>query len=69
MEAAAEVAETGTIRRHDVAGRIFHRLLDTRKFLATNYTTVPAAMTACRLGFRRAERVLVRPRVRRSHSG
>ena len=35
--AATEIAETGVIRRHDVAGRIFHRLLDTRKFLATNY--------------------------------
>ena len=51
MEAAAEVAETGTIRRHDVAGRIFHRLLDSRKFLATNYTTIPAAMMLAGLAF------------------
>lgn len=42
--AAAEIAEQGAIRRHDIAGRIFHRLLDTRKFLATNYTTIPAAI-------------------------
>ena len=51
MQAAAEIAETGTIRRHDVAGRIFHRLLDSRKFLATNYTTIPAAIMLAGLAF------------------
>ena len=51
MRAAAEIAETGTIRRHDVAGRIFHRLLDSRKFLATNYTTIPAAIMLAGLAF------------------
>ena len=49
--AAAEIAETGAIRRHDVAGRIFHRLLDSRKFLATNYTTIPAAIMLAGLAF------------------
>ena len=49
--AAAEIAETGVIRRHDVAGRIFHRLLDSRKFLATNYTTIPAAILLAGLAF------------------
>ena len=49
--AAAEIAETGVIRRHDVAGRIFHRLLDARKFLATNYTTIPAAILLAGLAF------------------
>lgn len=49
--AAAEIAETGAIRRHDVAGRIFHRLLDARKFLATNYTTVSAAIMLAGLAF------------------
>ena len=48
---AAEIAETGAIRRHDVAGRIFHRLLDSRKFLATNYTTIPAAIILAGLTF------------------
>ncbi len=43
-QAAAAIAEHDSIRRHDIAGRIFHRLLDTRKFLATNYTTIPAAI-------------------------
>ena len=51
--AATEIAETGVIRRHDVAGRIFHRLLDTRKFLATNYTTIPAAIILAALAFDR----------------
>ena len=49
--AAAQIAETGTIRRHDVAGRIFHKLLDSRKFLATNYTTIPAAIILAGLAF------------------
>ena len=44
MQAATDIAESGAIRRHDVVGRIFHRLLHTRKFLATNYTTIPAAI-------------------------
>lgn len=41
---SSTIAERGVIRRHDIAGRIFHRLLNTRKFLATNYTTIPAAV-------------------------
>ena len=49
--AAMEIAETGAVRQHDVAGRIFHRLLDTRKFLATNYTTIPAAILLAGLAF------------------
>ena len=53
VDAAAEIAERGTVRRHDVAGRIFHRLLSTRKFLATNYTTVPAAVLLAGLAFDR----------------
>lgn len=42
--AAKSIAESGVIRRHDIAGRIFHRLLDSRKFLAANYTTIPAGV-------------------------
>ena len=49
--AALEIAATGAVRQHDVAGRIFHRLLDTRKFLATNYTTIPAAILLTGLAF------------------
>ncbi len=49
--AAREIVESGMIRRHDVAGRVFHRLLDSRKFLATNYTTIPAAIMLAGLAF------------------
>ena len=49
--AASQIAESGAIRRHDVAGRIFHRLLDSRKFLATNYTTIPASILLAGLAF------------------
>lgn len=49
--AAAKISETGAARKHDIAGRIFHRLLGSRKFLATNYTTVPAAVILAGLAF------------------
>ena len=42
--AAAAITGEGVIEQHDVAGRIFHRLLAARKFLATNYTSIPAAV-------------------------
>ena len=51
MRAALSIAEHSAIRRHDLAGRIFHRLLTTRKFLATNYTTIPASIMLSRLAF------------------
>ena len=53
---ARAIARRGVIRRHDIAGRMFHRLLKTRKFLATNYTTIPAAVLLASLAFdRKAE--------------
>lgn len=48
-EAARNIAERAVVRRHDIAGRIFHRLLNSRKFLATNYTTIPAAVLLAQL--------------------
>ncbi len=51
IRTAREIVESGMIRRHDVAGRIFHRLLDSRKFLATNFTTIPAAILLAGLAF------------------
>ena len=45
------MAQNQAIRRHDIAGRIFHRLLNSRKFLATNYTTIPAAAMLAGLAF------------------
>ena len=50
---ARAIARRGVIRRHDIVGRIFHRLLKTRKFLATNYTTIPAAVLLASLAFDR----------------
>ena len=50
---ARSIARRGVIRRHDIAGRMFHRLLKTRKFLATNYTTIPAAVLLASLAFDR----------------
>ena len=50
---ARAIARRGVIRRHDIAGRMFHRLLKTRKFLATNYTTIPAAVLLASLVFDR----------------
>ena len=51
IRTAREVVESGMIRRHDIAGRIFHRLLESRKFLATNYTTISAAILLAGLAF------------------
>ena len=51
LPVATQIAEKGVIRHHDIAGRIFHRLLETRKFLATNYTTIPAAVLLAALAF------------------
>jgi len=48
---AATMAASKAVRRHDISGRIFHRLLGSRKFLATNYTTVPAAVMLAGLAF------------------
>lgn len=51
LPVATAISEKGAIRHHDIAGRIFHRLLETRKFLATNYTTIPAAVLLAGLAF------------------
>ena len=49
--AASSIAARREIRQHDIAGRIYHRLLSSRKFLATNYTTIPAAVVLAGLAF------------------
>lgn len=41
--AAVKLLGMGTVGRHDLAGRIFNRLISERKFLASFYTTIPAA--------------------------
>ena len=50
-QAAQSIATRREIRQHDIAGRIYHRLLNSRKFLATNYTTIPAAVMLAGLAF------------------
>ena len=49
--AALALAETGAYRHHGVASRIFHRLFESRKFLPTTYTTIPAATLLAGLAF------------------
>ncbi len=41
--AAMKLLAMGTVGQHDLAGRIFNRLVSERKFLASFYTTIPAA--------------------------
>jgi hypothetical protein len=40
---AVKLLAMGTVGQHDLAGRIFNRLVSERKFLASFYTTLPAA--------------------------
>ena len=67
----AKTAETllgmGAVGRHDLAGRIFNRLISERKLLAAFYTSIPASTllaglalapdrwSASRLGLHRSE--------------
>ncbi|MCX5998736.1 MAG: hypothetical protein NTU41_03880, partial [Chloroflexi bacterium] len=41
--AAEKLLAMGMVGRHDLAGRIFNRLVSERKFLAAFYTSIPAA--------------------------
>ena len=40
---AAVVLNTGAVGRHDLAGRVFNRLISERKLLAAFYTSIPAS--------------------------
>ena len=40
---AERLLAMGIVGRHDLAGRIFNRLVSDRKFLAAFYTSIPAA--------------------------
>lgn len=51
LPAATEIAEMEVSPHRDVAGKIIHRLLATRNVLATNYTTVSAAVLLAGLAF------------------
>lgn len=41
---ASELLGMGTVGRHDVAGRIFNKLVSDRKLLAAYYTSIPASI-------------------------
>ena len=47
---AATLLGMGAVGRHDLAGRIFNRLISERKLLAAFYTSIPASTPACRPG-------------------
>ena len=42
-DTASAVLATGAVGRHDLAGRIFNRLISERKLLAAFYTSIPAS--------------------------
>lgn len=43
IENAEDIASQGVLGRHDLVGRVYHTLLAQQKYLATYYTSVPAA--------------------------
>lgn len=49
--AAQDIVSKRAILRHDLMGRIYHRLLSEQKYLGTYYTTIPAATLICKLIF------------------
>ncbi len=48
---AEHLARCGVGQQHDLAGRVFHRLLIGGKYLSPNYTTLPAAIMLAELAF------------------
>jgi hypothetical protein len=49
INTAKEIVEMRTALRHDLMGRIYHRLLVEKKYLGTYYTSIPAASLLLRL--------------------
>jgi hypothetical protein len=49
---AAKIAEKRTALRHDLMGRVYHRLLAEAKYLGTYYTSIPAATLLLQLALR-----------------
>ena len=47
---AAELLSMGAVGRHDLAGRIFNRLIAERKLLAAYYTSIPGINAPGRTG-------------------
>ena len=48
-DVAADIARRRVLGRHDLIGRVYHTLLADQKFLATYFTSVPAATLLCQL--------------------
>jgi hypothetical protein len=46
---AREIATQRILGRHDLVGRVYHTLLSDQKYLATYFTSVPAATLLCHL--------------------
>ncbi len=51
-QAASEVVKLRVALRHDLMGRIYHRLLSEAKYLGTYYTSIPAATLLLQLALR-----------------
>lgn len=51
-KAAIEVVKLRVALRHDLMGRIYHRLLSEAKYLGTYYTSIPAATLLLKLALR-----------------
>ncbi len=52
LDAAEEVTRADAALRHDLMGRIYHRLLAKAKYLGTFYTSIPAAVVLLKLALR-----------------
>jgi len=51
-QAAREIAQMRVALRHDLMGRVYHKLLADRKYLATYFTSIPAAVLLLKLALR-----------------
>ncbi len=49
---AQQISEQKTALRHDLMGRVYHRLLSEAKYLGTYYTSIPAATLLLKLALR-----------------
>jgi hypothetical protein len=52
VETASKISERRAALRHDLMGRIYHRLLADAKYLGTYYTSIPAAILLLKLALR-----------------
>jgi hypothetical protein len=52
LDQAQQIVAKGVFGRHDLVGRVYHGLLTQQKFLATYYTSVPAATLLAALATR-----------------